>query len=82
MSEQDWRDRYAAVNSAAVGVAMSALYDTHVEGEEVGNLRGIAVRAVSALANALGRKGLIQEMEQTPHSVRRRSSPLWREVDE
>lgn len=36
-----------------------------------------AIRAVAKLATALGRPGLIEETEETPHSRRRRESPLW-----
>ncbi len=73
----EWIEEYKDINGQALRVALAALYDTQVESEEIGQVRGLAVRTVAKLGEMLGVPGLIAEMEQEPHSVRRRNSPLW-----
>lgn len=72
------QEDFDALNRVAIKEALGYLYQTHVIDERAAELRGSAVRAVAAFADALDIRDTIKEMEAVPHSQRLRESALWR----
>ena len=64
-------------NIPKIEEAITLLYQTHIEDDEIANQRGIAIRAMNKMVELLGGEDVVAKIEAVPWSKRMRAQPLF-----
>lgn len=64
-------------NIPKIEEAITLLYQTHIEDDEIANQRGIAIRAMNKMVELLGGEDVVAKIEAVPWSKRIRAQPLF-----
>lgn len=64
-------------NIPKIEEAITLLYQTHIEDDEVANHRGIAIRAMNKMVELLGGEDVVAKIEAVPWSKRMRAQSLF-----
>jgi hypothetical protein len=64
-------------NIPKIEEAITLLYQTHIEDDEIANHRGIAIRAMNKMVELLGGEDVVEKIEAVPWSKRMRAQHLF-----
>ena len=67
------------MNTPKIEEAITLLYQTYIEDQEVATQRGIAITAIDEMIKSLGGDDVVKKIEAVPYSARLRTQHLFKD---